>query len=110
MIKAAFFRRKDGTFTGFEVYDHAGYADPGEDIVCAAASMLVTNTVNSIESFTEDKFTLDQDQRNARISLKVDGKPSEKCDLLLSSLALGMNTLEDTEPYSKYIDVIYKEA
>lgn len=110
MIKATFFRRSDGTFTGFEVYDHAGYADAGEDIVCAAASMLVTNTVNSIESFTEDKFILDQDEEKALISLRVEGKPSEKCDLLLSSLALGMNTLEETQPYSKYVDVIYKEA
>ena len=35
---------------------HAGYAEPGQDIVCAAVSALVINTINAIEAFTEDDF------------------------------------------------------
>ena len=39
---------------GFQTAGHAGYADAGQDIVCAAASVLVINTMNAIEQFTED--------------------------------------------------------
>ncbi len=35
---------------------HAGYAEEGQDIVCAAVSVLMINTVNSLDAFTDDKF------------------------------------------------------
>ncbi len=35
---------------------HAGYADEGEDIICAAVSALALNFFNSVETFTEDGF------------------------------------------------------
>ncbi|MDE7105331.1 MAG: ribosomal-processing cysteine protease Prp, partial [Ruminococcus sp.] len=35
MIQAKFYK-KNGKFSGFRVSGHAGYADAGEDIVCAA--------------------------------------------------------------------------
>ena len=31
---------------GFQTEGHAGYADAGSDIVCAAISVLVINTIN----------------------------------------------------------------
>jgi uncharacterized protein len=36
------------TLCGFEVSGHAGYADKGEDIVCAAVSSAVQLTANTI--------------------------------------------------------------
>ena len=33
---------------------HAGYAEEGYDIICAAVSALTVNTINSIEQFTEE--------------------------------------------------------
>ena len=42
--------------TGFRIEGHAGYAKHGKDIVCAAVSALVMNTMNSIHSFTSDVF------------------------------------------------------
>ena len=33
---------------------HAGYAEEGQDIICAAVSALIVNTVNSVETLTED--------------------------------------------------------
>lgn len=46
MIKAVFESDKGG-FVGFKMSGHAGYADEGEDIACAAvssAAMLICNT------------------------------------------------------------------
>lgn len=39
-----------GEFTGFECKGHAGYAEAGSDIVCAAVSILTTTCVNALES------------------------------------------------------------
>lgn len=47
MLKAVF-RKKKGSFCGFEISGHAGYGTEGNDIVCAAVSsctMLVCNAV-----------------------------------------------------------------
>ena len=40
-------------YIGFQTSGHAGYAPEGQDIVCAAASVLTINTINAIEQFTE---------------------------------------------------------
>lgn len=47
MIRARFFS-KANRLTGFSVSGHAGYADAGEDIVCAAVSSAVQLTANGI--------------------------------------------------------------
>ena len=35
MTKITIFRNRDNEFLGFECLGHAGYAEEGEDIVCA---------------------------------------------------------------------------
>ena len=37
------------TIEGFQISGHAGYAEHGHDIVCAAASFLAITVVNSLE-------------------------------------------------------------
>ena len=49
-------RKKNGSYEEFVSKGHAGYAEAGQDIVCAAVSALIINTVNSLEKFTDDNF------------------------------------------------------
>ena len=49
---------------GFKLSGHAGFAEEGSDIVCSAVSMLVINTINCIEEFTEEKFNYSADNDN----------------------------------------------
>ncbi|WP_333683544.1 ribosomal-processing cysteine protease Prp, partial [Enterocloster lavalensis] len=59
MIQVTIFRDSEESgdvFTGVELSGHAGYAESGRDIVCAAVSALVLNMANSVEAFTEDGF------------------------------------------------------
>lgn len=110
MIKATFYQKSDGSFTGFSVRDHAGAADAGQDIVCAAVSALVTNTVNSIDELTEDVFSLRTDEKNALIELSFEDRPSGEADLLMRSLALGLTSIESEPEYQTYIDVLFEEV
>lgn len=53
MLKAVFYQ-KNGEFCGCSVSGHAGYADHGQDIVCAAVSSAVQFAANLItETFRE---------------------------------------------------------
>ncbi len=57
MIRITLFRQQN-RWAGFCAEGHAGYAEEGEDIVCAAVYIvLTTNTVNAIETLTEEDFT-----------------------------------------------------
>ncbi len=54
MLKAVF-TRKNGTLCRCSVKGHAGYAEHGQDIVCAAVSSAVQLTANLLtETFHED--------------------------------------------------------
>ena len=110
MTKVTFYQDCDGEILGVDAWGHAGYADAGEDIVCAAVSVLVLNTVNSIEAFTEDPFQTDVDEEEGRITLKFQQKPSRDAALLMKSLILGLQGMEEEEENMQYIDVIFEEV
>ena len=77
-------------YKGFECSGHAGFARSGEDIVCAAVSVLTINTINSIEKLTDDKFDSFQDDREGILGLNFRNTPSEQADLLMRSFELGV--------------------
>ena len=110
MIKATFYQKSDRSYAGFRVRDHAGAAEAGEDIVCAAVSALVTNTVNSLEELTDDDFTVQTDESSAIIELSFTDRPSPEADLLMRSLAIGLTSIESEPNYQTYIDVIFEEV
>ena len=50
--------KKNNSYTEFTSQGHAGYAEEGQDIICAAVSVLVINTVNSLETLTHDQISV----------------------------------------------------
>ena len=58
-------------FLGFEISGHAGFANHGEDIVCAAVSVLSINTANALTELTSNKVNV---QMNDDGYLKVSAK------------------------------------
>ncbi|MEE3392975.1 MAG: ribosomal-processing cysteine protease Prp [Lachnospiraceae bacterium] len=79
----------------FETEGHAGYDDKGKDIVCAAASVLIINFINSVEKFTEDGFRCDKDEEHDQVSFEFTDSQSEESELLFNSLLLGLESVED---------------
>jgi uncharacterized protein YsxB (DUF464 family) len=64
MIKVTIYKNANSDTMGFYLSGHAGYADSGSDIVCSAVSALAITVVNSVESFCEEAFHVDSDQKN----------------------------------------------
>ena len=81
------------SYKRIECSGHAGFADSGEDIVCAAISVLTINLINSIDCFTEDKFTCNQNEDDGYISISFENEPSKEADLLLRSFELGIDSI-----------------
>lgn len=94
MITVTVSRNEDGVCNRICMEGHAGYAEYGQDIVCAAASALFINTVNAIETFTDDDFTVDQDTKTDRVILQMTSSISGEAKLLIDSLLLGLQGIE----------------
>ena len=109
MIKVSIFRNRDGKYNGFEVCGHAGYAEHGQDIICAAVSILTINTINSLEEFTDCKFDLKENEKKGLISFKMKSEPNSNTELLLKSLVLGLTGISK-EYNGEYIQIIFKEV
>jgi uncharacterized protein YsxB (DUF464 family) len=50
-------KKEKGKYTGVKILGHAMYDDYGKDIVCSAASSIVTTTVNGILSLKKGSLS-----------------------------------------------------
>ena len=73
-------------------------------------SVLVINTLNSIERFTSDKISLVSDEETGMIEFRFIRKPSHDAKLLFKSMVLGLQEIEEDSEYEPYIDIIFKEV
>ena len=101
--------KEEQRITAFTCNGHAGYAKASEDIVCAAISMLVINTINSIEALTKTVPIVKTDQESGYIHCSFKDDITDEAALLLDSMLLGLSQIR--EQYgTKYIDVKIKEV
>ena len=106
MITVTIYKRSD-QYAGFTMEGHAGYAEAGSDIICAAVSVLSLNTLNSIEAFTEDLFSAEE--KDGFLSCSFPDALSEKASLLVDSMVLGLTDIQRN--YGKpYIRIVFKEV
>ena len=112
MIQVTIFRDSEESgdvFTGVELSGHAGYAESGRDIVCAAVSALVLNMANSVEAFTEDGFEGEMDEQTGGCSFHFTAEISPESQLLMNSLVLGLRNIEK-EYGERHIIIRFEEV
>lgn len=80
---------------GITIDGHAGYAEPGKDIVCAGVTALVENFIGSIESLTEDTIQYKISPGRVDIHYKDLSKAGK---LLVDSFFLGACSIEQDFP------------
>ena len=96
-------------YKGFECSGHAGYAEEGSDIICAAVSALAVNTINAIEQFTEEPFEVEEAEDGGLLRIRFPEVPDEKTQLLMDSLVLGIGNIE-AEYGNEYITLFLEEV
>ncbi|MCL2015823.1 MAG: ribosomal-processing cysteine protease Prp [Defluviitaleaceae bacterium] len=105
MIKITFYLNADKNICGFDVLNH------GETNVCAAISVLTLNTFNSLETFVDEPIICDYNPKGGFLSVKLpniqNGSYNELADLLLKSLQLGVQSVNESYPHQIKIKTKY---
>ncbi|MCD8207143.1 MAG: ribosomal-processing cysteine protease Prp [Bacteroidales bacterium] len=84
------------------VTGHAGYADPGQDIVCAAVSVLWQTLIESIKALTDD--LIEYDFEGEQITRLVYRNPSDRTKVLIDSFFIGISGIADE--YPDYVNIV----
>ena len=100
--------RHNNEYSQIKAFGHAEYDDYGKDIVCAAVSVLIINTANSLEKFTNDLITAETHE-DGTTEILVKEHPSKEAILLIDSLILGLDGIRN-QYGKKYLSVDYKEV
>jgi uncharacterized protein YsxB (DUF464 family) len=84
-------KTESGDFAGFTCEGHADYKYKGDDIVCAAISVLTINTINSLEVLVKEPMEVSKNEESGLISVRFTQKLSEQGRLLIESYILGLS-------------------
>ena len=105
MTKCEFFT-EDDRITGFSVSGHSGYAEAGQDIVCAAVSAVVTMAEATINEVCGAKAKVRVKEADARITLTLPAScdEEESVQAVLAGMLLTLCNLRDQ--YPDYIEVL----
>ena len=92
--------------TGFSVSGHSGYAEAGQDIVCAAVSAVVGMAEATINDVCGAKAKVRVKEEDARITLTLPAvcDEEESVQAVLAGLLLYLCNLRDE--YPDYIEVL----
>ena len=103
MIRAEFNESK-GILKGFKISGHAGYAESGSDVVCAAVSSSVQLTVNLLSEFDcEPQVSAAGDTVDCRITASAN-----TASAMLEQLKLHFEAI--LEEYPKTIKITISEV
>ena len=105
MTKCEFFT-EDDRITGFSVSGHSGYAENGQDIVCAAISAVVTMAEATINDVCGAKAKVRVKDEDARITLTLPASCDEEdtVQAVLAGMLVTLCNLRDD--YPDYIEVL----
>lgn len=99
MIRIRFTQGRDGMLSGFCVHGHAGFAESGQDIVCAAVSSAVYMAANTVTEILG--LSPEISQRDGTLSLSLSESEAPAAQTELSGLQLHLQSL--CEQYPDYI-------
>jgi uncharacterized protein YsxB (DUF464 family) len=91
------FYRSQGRFSGFSCRGHSGYADAGEDIVCAAITSAIRLAECTINDVLKAQAQVDVKEKTAEILLQLPaGNPGG--DAVMQGLYLYLTELSKENP------------
>ena len=97
---------EEGRITGFSVSGHSGYAEAGQDIVCAAISAVVAMVEATVNDVCGAKAKVRVKEEDARITLTLPAvcDEEESVQAVLAGMLLYLCNLRDE--YPDYIEVL----
>ena len=106
------FYKTNGIYYGFEEKGHTGFAESGEDILCAALSSMTMLLINTIECSYDSivDYTIDENTTDIKLIAKSalpKYEKDEKKQYAVSGLiqAYFFQLMDLVEEYYEYLDV-----
>ncbi|NLO84041.1 MAG: ribosomal-processing cysteine protease Prp [Clostridiales bacterium] len=100
-------KRDSSGICGLAVSGHSGYGVSGQDIVCAAASVLITTCANALDSVAGITPLVKQNERTAMISVMLPSGLSSSADhdarIILQTTLQGFSDV--AAQYPKYLQI-----
>ena len=105
MTRCEFYTEED-RITGFSISGHSGYAEAGQDIVCAAITAVVTMAEATINDVCGAKAKVRVKEEDARITLTLPTScdEEESVQAVLAGMLLTLCSMRDD--YPDYIEVM----
>lgn len=113
MIKVKIGTDRSGKITGYEMSGHADYGPYGEDIVCAAASVLGYTALRAIieiagvdEAVLDYKVDDDMGYMKVNLGTELENGNLSDIQVILRTYEVGIKSM--IESYPKYITLEYR--
>ena len=98
-----------GSVTKVECKGHAGYAEEGEDIVCAGISSIVQTALLGLLTVAKIDVAFHRDEKNGILTFSLKGDLSEEkrhdADVILNTMVCGLSDF-----YTEYSDYMNLEV
>ena len=99
----------ENEYRGFICMGHAGYAKRGPDIVCAATSVLVINTINAMDKLAGQIPEVVQNEETGFIKCDFKDRLNDRSILLMEAMILGLQDISKSYG-KKYLQVKFEEV
>ncbi len=96
------FSKKNNDYKGFRVSGHAGYADSGQDIVCAAVTTAVSFAANLITDGFGCKAEAEAEENAIVCKVK---KPDSSANTIISMLVEQLRQISEEFPETVHITI-----
>lgn len=100
------FLQRNGRLCGFILTGHAGSAEAGQNLVCAAVSSAAYMTANTITDVCH--CAADIEERDGHLALRLSSEEAERCQTILEGFRLHMQALR--EQYPQHITIELTEV
>lgn len=110
MIKAVFYRLKNGDIKGFDIKGHAGAAKNGEfDMICAAVSAVCYTALGGLDELCRIN-TYKESDGNVAMELPENAAPKvwAAAQTILKTMVIGLKQIENQ--YRRHIKVVFEEV
>lgn len=113
MTEVVVFKDLENNILGYMAEGHSGYGEHGEDIVCAAISVLTQTALLSLNRVCEIRekdieFELEDGYIRAMLKDGLESVARYKANVVLESMIVGLESV--AEQYPDFITLKYREV
>lgn len=108
MIEAVIYKNKDNDVSGFCIKGHAGYAQKGKDIVCAAVSVVAFTALGALDELVGINSFSEEDGKLLFFMPRVDSEKHKTAKIILETMVIGLKQIE--VEYKQFLNVKTEEV